>query len=124
MKNIGTTIISVIAVLALMAGTRYVIGAVQTQNEVNQISNAAQSRTSEPLIPVADARAEFMSGCDDGSFYLQTEYCGCTWTQLVQAYGVNALMNDGLTLSASEMEAKYQTQVNYCLTTVYDNVEL
>jgi len=124
MKNVLTTLGIILAIGVSGVVGRYIIGAVQTQNEVNQISNASKSRTSEPLIPVAEARAEFMTGCDTGSYDSQTEYCGCVWEQLVTSYGVNAIMNDGLTLTESEINAKYERQINYCLTTVYENIEL
>jgi hypothetical protein len=119
-----SAIIIVIAIGVSMVAGRYIIGAIQTQNEVNQISNASKSKTSEPLIPVAEARTQFMTGCDTGSYFNQTEYCECVWEQLVTSYGVNAIMNDGLTLTESEINAKYERQINYCLTTVYENIEL
>jgi hypothetical protein len=124
MKNAITVVVYIIIGLSLVSGVTYLIGAVQTQNQVNRISSAAKSKTSEPLISVSEARVEFMSGCDDNSFYLQEEYCGCAWTQLLQAYGVNAIINDALMLSEVQLQNKYQEHVNYCLAVTYDNIEL
>jgi hypothetical protein len=124
MKNVLTTFAVVIVAIALYLGASYLIGAVHTQQQVNQISNAAKTKTAEPIISTETARAEFMQGCDTGEYYLQNEYCQCMWNKLATDFGVNTLINDGLSLNQEEVEVKYYRQINYCLTTVYENIEL
>jgi hypothetical protein len=123
-KNLLVVVAVIMAIGISGAVGKYIVGAIQTQNAVNMISEAAESKTSDPVMPVAEARVEFMTGCDTGAYDRQDEYCGCMWEQLVQAYGVNTLINDGLNLNQQQIESKYDRHIQYCTASVYGNVEL
>lgn len=124
MKNVITAVAVIAAILVSGLVGQYIVESIQTKMEVDEIGRRAEDKASEPLLPVAEARAEFMQGCDTGDYTLQSEYCGCVWTELVTDYGVNQIMNDGLTLTAQQLESKYDKQINYCITTVYEGINL
>jgi hypothetical protein len=113
-------IIIFIMALVFIAVSRYVYGAIQTKQTVDSLKNPA----AQPLISDAQARSEFMSGCDTNAYYLQNEYCQCMYDEIREVSTVNELINDGLSLNQEQMESKYSQQINYCLTTIYEGVEL
>jgi len=122
-KAIRAIIIGII-IFGLVFVGNYIKDSIQTKRAVDEISRKANDRTSEPIVSPAEARVGFMQGCDTGDYTLQSEYCGCMWTQISAKYGVNQIMNDGLTLTYEQMQIKYGNEINYCTTTIYEGAEL
>lgn len=121
MKNVLLTI--VVAVVALF-GVGYAIDAIQAKNAVDTIQSASEDKSSKPLMTESEARAEFMGGCDTGQLTNQTSYCECVYREMRKVSTINELANDGLTMSASQIEAKYAKQIDRCVTEIYGSSEL
>lgn len=117
MKN---TIITVVVVIVGLAAGSYLLEAVQTKRAVDSLSNP----TTVPALSESEAKAEFMGGCDTNSYAKQAEYCGCVYDQMRNRTTVNQLANEGLTFTQEQIQAKYENEINYCVTTVYEGVEL
>jgi len=109
------SLILILATIGAIAGGRYIYSAIQTKQIVDNLSNP----TSSPVTTEADAKKGFMSGCDTNQYDRQTEYCGCMYDQMRKVSSINQLTNDGLTLTAEELQTKYQQQSSFCLTVVY-----
>jgi len=116
MKNL----VIILVIIGSIAGGSYIVDAVMTKQAVDSLA----SPNSAPALSESEAKAEFMGGCNTNEYDRQAEYCGCTYNQMRQKVTVNQLINDGLTLNQEQMQAKYQEEISYCLTTVYNIEEL
>ena len=116
MRNITTYIGIVLAFLVVS----YLFTAVRTDLTVRDINNRANDPTSEPIISEAEARKEFMIGCDTDEIYLQGAYCGCVYERIVKAYGVNKFLSDTLQYGDG-ITTIYEKEINYCLDVVYES---
>lgn len=119
MKSWITTALVILAVIAIPKAVTYMIGAVQTQQQVTQINQRAEDKKSEPVISSSEAKAEWMTGCDTeslgGATFNQTEYCGCTFDRLEKRYGVNKLLQLFLNSSEQEIENLITPDANTCM---------
>lgn len=114
MKNV----IIFIAIIASILGGRYLVDAVITKQTVDNLSNPS----STPVITESEARAEFMSGCNTNEFEMQSDYCVCVYDQIREKSTVNQIVNDGLTLTETEMQTKYENEIDYCINQTYPTV--
>lgn len=119
MKDLIKGVAYIAAVLIVVSGARYMIGAVITNEQVRQVEQRANDPKSESIISEADAKATFMESCDtdefSGSNFDQRNYCSCIYDKLVEHHGVNWLIQVGLNDTPEEMQTKMQPEVNFCL---------
>lgn len=115
-----SVILSVLGILLIGFGARYVVSAVQTDLTIRDISSKASDPTSEPVMGLSEARDGFMSGCNSGTAETLEEYCGCMFDKIVQDYGLNHFLDNSVKLAKNDISAEqlmsiYDAEVQYCL---------
>jgi hypothetical protein len=119
MKNFLKLAVAGLIALGISRGVAYMVGAVQTQQQVTEISQRADNPKSESVINKADAKTEWMKACDTGEFdganFDQNAYCACTFEKVVQNHGLNKIAQLALNGSDQELETLMQDEINYCL---------
>ncbi len=106
-NKVGKSVLILIAAVLIVNGVTALIA----RTQANQAGNIGET----------EAKAEFMSGCDDGSLdgtrFDQTAYCGCLWTEIRKNYEIKELSRDGLNLTEQEIATKYEKEIDLCLNT-------
>lgn len=116
------TIVNLIAGFVLFAILGLSLGLFVIAVYRNDKKSNTYSEYTTPLAPVRDdvqinlyaqAREEFMSGCDpDG---IDKTYCSCLFDEMISSTSLAELENDGNTLTDIQIVTKYQNQINACL---------
>lgn len=113
---------AIVVALVIIAGGSYAYKAITVERQVASITSAAERPSSTPLLTDAEARAEWMSGCNDPTITGMTEYCTCSYNEIRETYSINEMINFGVTLDQAGFETKFAREIETCLNRVYPSL--
>lgn len=114
-------LISLIIIIMVAPVTRYVVSAVSTKQQVDQIQARASDPNSDAGITREEGKKIFMENCDNGQIAGATEYCGCMFDSMEADHGMNWMAALGLNKDQDAVAKEMQPYTDKCLGNTTNN---